>query len=320
MVIYDVDENAPWRNDPDAKEAALAIREWNVYNRKEVETIKPRQQAVIIYGRALLRLRKAHPNNKEFNNCLIAQRLNESPFDDFRERSAAMAIAKAVIGSADNASNSADNAFDDCGVATASHMAKWARKAGLIAVKKRNPALTQSARAQIRLAVENGKPVKRDDVSQTTGLSDGAVGRAQAMEQARLEGVTEGEAIALNAQGKLTKAQARHVEALIKKFRRDLDLQFAAAVEAEVSKRVEERKAALDSAREACNKQRNDAFKKQQHWQQLINNRKLLFTMEEFTDIVFCTHWDQRKALSEERANRAFIAINAKKLQLTGKA
>ena len=137
------------------------------------------------------------------------------------------------------------------------------------------------------------------------------------MEQARLEGIVEGQALALNEQGKFTKAQDKHVQALIRKFKRDLDAQFEAAVEIRVAKLVKERKAALDKAREAVAKQLNDAFKDQQHWKALINNRKPLLTMEEFRSIVMALHPDN-SAGPETRA-RALQSVNEKKLQLTGK-
>ena len=116
------------------------------------------------------------------------------------------------------------------------------------------------------------------------------------MEKGRLEGLVEGEAIVLNEQSKLTKAQAKHVDALIKKHRRDLDAQFAAAVEAQVNNQVSARKDALDKAREAVAKQLNDAFKDQEHWKTLINKHKPIFAVDEFR---------ARRALHPDRIQRA---------------
>ena len=312
--IHDVDENAPWRNDPLAKRAVMAAREWNVQHRKGKEAIKPQQMAVIDYGMVLLEVRRQHVSHKKYNEDVLARRLDIAPFDDRRHRTAALTIAKFVdlfeV-------NRREGAFDSCGFEDAPRMLMWAHKAGLIPRKKRNPEATTKARAQIRVAVENGKPVNRDVVSEATGLSNGAVGRATVMEQARLEGIVEGQALALNEQGKFTKAQDKHVQALIRKFKRDLDAQFEAAVEIRVAKLVKERKAALDKAREAVAKQLNDAFKDQQHWKALINNRKPLLTMEEFRAIVMALHPDN-SAGPETRA-RALQSVNEKKLQLTGK-
>jgi hypothetical protein len=316
--IHDVDENAPWRNDPLAKRAVMAAREWNIHNRKGKEAIKPQQQAVVDYGMILLEVRKQHISNNKYKEDVLVRRLDIPPFNEPRERTAALTIAEFVNDRAKSVHDLVVNdMFEGCTFTTAQMMVRWARKAELIPRKKRNPEATTKARAQIRVAVENGQPVSRPAVSDATGLSDGAVGRAQAMEQARLEGVVEGEALALNAQGKFTKAQAKHVEALGKKLQRDLNAQFAAAVEAQVNKQAAAKKAALDSAREACVKQRNEAFKDQQHWRQLINNRKPLFAVEEFRAITMALHPDN--SASEETRARALQSFTDKKLQLTGK-
>ena len=312
MVVHDVDENAPWRNDPIAKDLALAVRDWNIHNRKGKEEIKHQQTAVIAYGKALLKGRKEYPSNKAFKKWVLEWDFNTTyPFNNPRERSEAMSIAEIIF------RTGTEDCFAECKHTVPSNMMTWARKTKLAPIKRRNPEAASKARAQIRVAVENGKPVNRDAVSEATGLSNGAVGRATAMEQARLEGVTEGEAIALNEQGNFTKAQDKHVQALIKKFKRDLDAQFAAAVDAEVDKKVKARKAMLESARAACIQQRNDAFKDQQHWKTLINNRKPLFTIDEFRSIVIALHPDN--SASEETRARALQSFTGKKLQLTGK-
>ena len=196
-------------------------------------------------------------------------------------------------------------------------MVRWARKTGLIPRKKRNPEITTQARNRVRAAVENGKPVGRNKIAEDLGAHNSTVDVAIGLERGRLEGLVEGEALALNEQGKFTKAQAKHVEALIKKYRRDLDAQFAAVVEAEVNKQVKARKEALDKAREAISKRLNDAFKDQQHWKVLINNHKPLFSVEEFRTIVMALHPDN--SASEETRARALQSVNEKKLQLIGK-
>ena len=318
MDIHNVDENAPWRNDPLAKRAVIAAREWNVHNRKGKESIRPQQQAVVDYGMVLLDVRKQHVSNNKYKDDVLARRLDIPPFNEPRERTAALTIAECVHDRAKSVHDLVVNGmFESCDATNAQMMVRWARKTGLILPKKRDPAATVQARNLMRSAVENGQSVKRDEISEATGLSDGAVGRAQAMEQARLEGVTEGEALALNAQGKFTKVQAKHIEALIKKFKRDLDAQFIAAVEKQVTKLVAARKAALDQAREAVNKQRNDVFKDQQLWRRLINSHKPLFTLEEFRVIVMALHPDN--SASEETRARALQSVTEKKLQLTGK-
>ena len=313
--IHDVDENAPWRNDPLAKRAVMAAREWNVQHRKGKEAIKPQQMAVIDYGMVLLEVRRQHVSHKKYNEDVLARRLDIAPFDDRRHRTAALTIAKFVDLFEVNRRK---GAFDSCGFEDAPRMLMWAHKAGLIPRKKRNHEATAQARARVRVAVENGDPIGRNQIAEDIGAHNSTVDVAIGLERGRLEGIAEGQALALNEQGKFTKAQAKHVEALIKKHRRDLDAQFAAAVEAEVSKQVKTRKAALEKAREAVAKQLNDAFKDQQHWKALINNRKPLLTMEEFRSIVMALHPDN-SAGPETRA-RALQSVNEKKLQLTGKA
>jgi hypothetical protein len=316
MTSDDIYDNPDLRNNALAKRAATAVREWNIHNHKGKEAIKSQQLAVVVYGQALLDIRNLHSSDRKYNEEVLAQRLNKAPFDDRRHRTAALAIARLVTAHA--VTITIEHLFADCPSGNAPHMLKWARKTGLIPRKKRNSEQTRKAREQIRVVVENGQPVNRDEVSRTTGLSNGGVGRAHAMEQARLEGIAEGEALALNAQGKFTKAQAKHVEALNKKLQRDLNSQFEIAVEAEVKKRTKAKQEALDSARAACVKQREGAFKDQQHWRQLINNHKPPLTLEEYRVVVIALHPDN--SASEETRARALQSVTDKKLQLTGKA
>lgn len=304
---------------------------WKAGDASEQSGRSVKQFAVVKIGQTLITGRNVYSSDKKFGEWLKTLKL-ETPFDDRRERSAAIRIAKLFndeIRLVTEGINDEDRRTSDemnlvreklslCPYTRPNDVWIWARKAGLIPRKPRNPAATSQARAQIRLAVKNGKPVNRNVVSEATGLSNGAVGRATAMEQAHLEGAIEGEALALNEHGRFTKAQDKHVQALVKKFKRDLDAQFAAVVEAEVNKQVKARKDALDKAREAVSKQLNDAFKDQQHWKALINNHKSLFTVEEFRTIVMALHPDN--SASEETRARALQSVNEKKLQLTGKA
>lgn len=310
--IYSVDQIAPWRNDPAAVAAHQAMREWHVLDRKEQQvvsanksTVKAKQVVIVAYGAALIEGKKQHKSNKAFKDWIEASELNEPPFNDPKERSNAIRIS--ILGSSLR--------LDDCPFCWPSDIMKWARKTGLVQPKKKNIGATMAARSHVRQNVAEGKPINREEVTRDTGAADGTVGLAVAMEQARLEGVAEGEALALNAQGKFTKAQARHVEALTKKLQRDFNSQFAAAVEAQVNKLVEERKAALERAQAVCRKQLNDAFKDQQHWRKLIDNHKPIFTKAEYIDILFCARNDH---VAQDKHHRATLALEAKKLQLTG--
>jgi hypothetical protein len=351
MTIHNVDENAPWRNDPTVR-ARQAVANWQIAHERQLKHIVAqlgaatemwkkgdvseqsgrsiKQFAVLKMGQTLITGRDVYSSDKKFGNWLKTLTL-EAPFDDRQERFAAMKIAKLFadeialvtkgINDEDHRTTVESTLYSRklnlCPHSRPNDILIWARKTGLIPRKKRNPQQTRKARQQIRVVVQNGQPVNRDEVSQATGLSNGGVGRAHAMEQARLEGVAEGEALALNAQGKFTKAQAKHVEALNKKLQRDLTSQFEAAVEAEVKKRTKAKQAALDSAHAACVKQREEAFKDQQHWRLLSNNRKPILTPEEFRMVVMALHPDN--SASEETRARALQSITEKKLQLTGK-
>ena len=311
--IVSVDQTAPWRNDPDAMKAHRALREWNVLDRKEREltvvrhsTLEAKQATIIAYGAALIEGRKRYPADRDFHRWIEDNRLNLPPFSDPKERSNTMRIAG--LGSNLNLAG--------CPESWPSNIVKWLRKTGVVQPKRRTGEATAAARDRVRLAVENGEPIGRNKIAEEIGTHNSTVDIAIALERGRHEGIVESEAVVLNEQGKFTKAQAKHVEALIKKYRRDLDSQFKAAVEVQVDKRVKERRTELDKAREAVSKQLNEAFKDQQHWRQLINNRKPIFTGEEYRDLLLCTH---EANPSEETRKRAFIALNVKKLQLIGK-
>ena len=312
--IASVDQTAPWRNDPDATAAHRALREWNVLDRKEREltivrhsTLEAKQATIVAYGAALIEGRKRYPADRDFHRWIETNRLNAPPFSDSKERANAMRIAG--LGSSLN--------LTDCPHCWPGDIVKWLRKIGVVQPKRRTGEATAAARDRVRLAVEKGEPIGRNKVAEEIGTHNSTVDIAIALERGRHEGIVESEAVALNEQGKFTKAQAKHVEALVKKYRRDLDSQFKATVEAQVDKRVKDRRAALDSAREACAKQLNEAFKDQQHWRQLINNHKPLFTVDEFRAIVMALHPDN--SASEETRARALQSVTEKKLQLTGK-
>ncbi len=309
---------------------AVAIM-WKDGDASELSGRVIKQFAVLKAGQTLTTGRNVYTSDKKFGDWLKTLKL-EPPFDDRRERYAAMKIAALFsdeVRLVTQGTNDEDRRTSDevnlvreklslCLTTRPNEILMWARRTGLIPRKKRNPDATAQTRARIRLAVENGESVGRDKVAEEMGVHNSTVDIAVSLERGRLEGLVEGEALALNEQGKFTKAQAKHVEALIKKHRRDLDAQFAAAVEAEVSKQVKTRKAALEKAREAVAKQLNDAFKDQQHWKALINNRKPILTPEEFRAIMMALHPDN--SASEETRARALQSVNEKKLQLTGKA
>ena len=289
-----------------------------------------KQFAVLKAGQTLTTGRNVYTSDKKFGDWLKTLKL-EPPFDDRRERYAAMKIAALFsdeVRLVTQGTNDEDRRTSDevnlvreklslCLTTRPNEILVWARRTGLIPRKKRNPEATAQARERVRAAVENGETIGRNQIAEELGAHNSTVDIAIGLERGRLEGIVEGEALALNEQGKFTKAQDKHVQALIKKHRRDLDVQFAAAVEAEVNKQVATRKASLARAQEACVKQKNDAFADQQRWKKLINNHKPPLTMEEFRAVVMALHPDN--SASEETRARALQSVNEKKLQLTGK-
>ena len=76
---------------------------------------------------------------------------------DSQERSNAMKIA--VLGS--------NLKLTECPESWPSNILKWARKAGLIPTKKRNPEITVQARERVRAAVENGDPIGRTQITKS---------------------------------------------------------------------------------------------------------------------------------------------------------
>jgi hypothetical protein len=108
------------------------------------------------------------------------------------------------------------------------------------------------------------------------------------------------------------KAQDHHVEARIKIRARELEADFAERVRLATLEKNAEYLAGLERLE-------RQAAEKLELYETMVNRHQPIFTEAEFNDILFCTHWDQRNALTEERANRAVIALTIKKQQLTGK-
>ena len=131
--LSDVDENAPWRNDPLAKRAVMAAREWNIHHRKGKEAIKPLQQAVVDYGMILLEVRKQHTSNNKYTEPVLARRLDIPPFNEPRERTAALTIAEFVNDRAKSVHDLVVNdVFEGCTFTSAQMMVRWGKKTGLI--------------------------------------------------------------------------------------------------------------------------------------------------------------------------------------------
>lgn len=103
-----------------------------------------------------------------------------------------------------------------------------------------------------------------------------------------------------------TKAQDKEVEARIKV----LESQFNERVRLAMLERNKDYLITLDQLKK-------EASEKAYHYGQMINNHNPIFTEEEFKTIIICLHPDN--SASKEKRDTAFKAVQARKLQLTGK-
>jgi len=118
--------------DTEATAALAAIEAWQTNDKfgrdtsARVHTCK--QEAVIAYGEAIIAGRGKNPGDQAFGDWIKKNKLDQTPFQDFRERSGAMTIAKLARG----IGTGTDSApFADCQYNTPSNMVKWARGQGL---------------------------------------------------------------------------------------------------------------------------------------------------------------------------------------------
>jgi hypothetical protein len=163
---------------------------------------------------------------------------------------------------------------------------------------------TDAVRESLRTTVEAGKPIDRRKWAKQLGVSEGTIQRAEMQERARLEGLKEG------AKGTIqfTKAQDHDVEMRVKALNRKRENEFEARVTAETKKRI-------DSLFPGLEKLRDDAKRNEKYYRDQIA-KIAIFTEAEYRDILLCTHEANPSA---ETRQRAFIALNARKNQLTGK-
>lgn len=112
-------------HDTVAAAALAAIEAWRT-NDLLAQTGK--QSAVIAYGQALMKGRETHASNQAFGDWIAKNKLDQEPFHDRRERTAAMAIAEIVRVDGTKTVNAQ---FADCPHTTPSNMMTWARENGL---------------------------------------------------------------------------------------------------------------------------------------------------------------------------------------------
>ena len=114
------------------------------------------------------------------------------------------------------------------------------------------------------------------------------------------------------AEVRYTKAQDLHVEARIKVEVKAATDQLHRSFEKEVEKR---NKADIDKLFPDLEKMREDAKRTEKLYRSQLE-KIAIFTEAEYRDILLCTHEGNP---SKETRERAFIALNTKKLQLTGR-
>ena len=110
------------------------------------------------------------------------------------------------------------------------------------------------------------------------------------------------------AELRFTKAQDAHVEARLKMLSKQLEADFNARVMAENKKQIDILFPKLEKIQESAK------LAEKYHREQIEKNA--VFTEAEYRDLLLCTH---EANPSEETRQRAFMVLNAKKFQLTGK-
>ena len=107
---------------------------------------------------------------------------------------------------------------------------------------------------------------------------------------------------------RFTKAQDAHVEARLKARRQELEREFDARVMAENKRQIDILFPKLEKIQESA--------KLAEKYQREQLEKNDVFTEAEYRDLLLCTH---EANPSEDTRQRAFMVLNAKKFQLTGK-
>lgn len=171
------------------------------------------------------------------------------------------------------------------------------------------------ARNAVRTHVQESGEAPTAEVAKALNLNQRTVQHAVLVERSYFEGIEDGKAIALKE--RLTKAQAHHIERLIKIEAKRLARELAE----ERAKLHAEVKATVDRQTEATIKYYNEQYEKSKQeretYRKLINGHKPPLTPEEYRVLVMVFHSDD--SAPEEKKKRAFQIVTDKKLQLTGK-
>jgi hypothetical protein len=159
---------------------------------------------------------------------------------------------------------------------------------------------TKSVHAALQANEATGTKASHKEVARALGVSESTVTEAaRDLKAARTAEL---------GQIYYTKAQDHHVEMKLKILDKEREKSFEARVTAENKRQIDILFPQLEEIQNAA--KRNEKYYREQI------ERHAIFTEAEYRDLLFCTH---EANPSKETRERAFIALNAKKLQLTGK-
>jgi len=176
----------------------------------------------------------------------------------------------------------------------------------------RDRPVEERARVIVRELIEAGLPINPHKLQRQHGISHYMFDAARAAERARIEALealdVDPTALKPTAKAKVEIAKRHAVKeatADVAKRMRELDEEVRRRVLAESKGHLE-----------YLAQEREEARQSEALYRELINNHKPPLTAEEFRLVLMCLHPDGER--SEAKLQAAFLAFNAKKLQLTG--
>jgi hypothetical protein len=290
-----------------AETAQRAIGAWQEGEKATQPGVNKKKAAAVDYGVAITEGRKKCPSNKAFQEWIEKNKLNAPPYVDFRVRSDAMKIAKAVIESG------FDNAFDACPATHPTGMRVWAYKTGLIKPKPKPaprmvplaPPLPSIAKTLQQLRREAS--IAAGETVSPLPLDDDTKGKIDADVKERAE--------ALN----LKDAEKRKFEKIVgdalrkvvqegRSYKEKCDVEQRRLVSQEVERRV-------TVTEDRLRREKDEAEKFRKHYEELIGRHKPIFTLDAFRIILRGLHEDSTDA---DKRRDAFAVFNAQKFRLTG--
>jgi hypothetical protein len=117
----------------------------------------------------------------------------------------------------------------------------------------------------------------------------------------------------MNDMGKVKKprvsAMQKHIDGIASIIRKQVEKEFEPRVRARVKEYVDKHFPELEL-------KRIELAKKIDHYDNMTNKHKPIFTADEFKSILMCLHPDGER--SKERLDRAFVSFKSKEVQLVG--